>query len=85
VFYTYILKSEKDKKFYVGSTNNLRRRFREYNVGKVPAAKKRTPLKLVYYEFCIDKTDVRKRERYLKTSCWGKRYIKSRLKSYLTG
>jgi len=39
---------------------------------------------LVYYEACLDKNDAIKREKYLKTS-WGKRYIKNRLKNYLTG
>ncbi len=84
MFYVYILQSEKDMRFYVGSTNNLRRRLQEHNAGKVFSTKKRTPLKLIYYEACIDEADARKREKYLKTS-WGKRYIKSRLKSYLTG
>jgi putative endonuclease len=69
--------------FYVGSTNDLRRRFNEHNTGQSPSTKNRRPFKLVYYEACISDADARKREKYLKTA-WGKRYIKTRLKSYLS-
>ncbi|MBM3251400.1 MAG: GIY-YIG nuclease family protein [Candidatus Omnitrophica bacterium] len=84
MFYTYILQSEKDRKFYTGSTNNLERRIEEHNTGKVFSTRKRMPLTLIYYEACKNEVDARKREKYLKTS-WGKRYIKNRLKFYLTG
>ena len=83
-FYTYVLKSKKDGMFYTGSTNDLRRRIKEHQSGKMYATSKRTPLELVYYEACLNDHDARKREKYLKTT-WGKRYIKNRLKSYLTG
>jgi putative endonuclease len=84
MFYIYILQSDKDSYFYTGSTNNLRRRIEEHNSGKVLSTKKRLPLRLIYYEACVDESDARRREKYLKTA-WGKRYIKSRLKNYLTG
>ena len=83
-FYVYILQSESDKMFYVGYTNNLRRRIKEHNSGQVKSTKKRQPLKLVYWEGCLTQTDATKREKYLKTA-WGKRYIKNRIKNYLTG
>ena len=41
-------------------------------------------VKLIYYEACLNQQDAIKREGYLKTS-WGKRYIKNRVKQYLTG
>lgn len=82
--YTYILKSLKDGRLYTGSTNDLRRRLEEHKKGKVYSTQNRLPIELVYFEGCLNDHDARKREKYLKTS-WGKRYIKSRLKSYLTG
>jgi putative endonuclease len=82
--YVYILRSLKDRKFYVGLTDNLKRRFQEHNDGKVFSTKSRRPLKLVYYEACMSREDAKIREKYLKTA-WGKRYIKNRLKNYLTG
>jgi len=82
--YIYVLQSKKDKKFYVGWTNNLRKRFFEHSQGKVFSTKGRLPMKIVYYEACVNREDAKKREKYLKTA-WGKRYIKNRLQKYLTG
>ena len=83
-FYTYVLQSLKDLNFYVGYTNNLVKRIEEHNKGKVASTKNRVPLKLIYWEGCLNQQEARRREKYLKTS-WGKRFIKNRLKSYLTG
>ena len=80
--YVYTLLSEKDGYFYAGSTNDLKRRFEEHNTGGVNSTKNRIPLKLIYYEACINEEDARQRERYLKTGM-GKRYLKNRLKKYL--
>ncbi len=83
-FYTYVLRSVKDSKFYVGFTKDLLKRLDEHNKGKVESTKNRLPLKLVYWEGCLNQTDATNREKYLKTA-WGKRYIKNRIKNYLTG
>jgi len=31
MFYTYVLQSQKNSRYYIGSTNNLERRFKEHN------------------------------------------------------
>ena len=82
MYYVYILLSEKDGKFYTGSTNDLKRRINEHNSGRVNSTKDRLPMKLIYYEACIDEIDARARETYLKSGM-GKRYIRNRLKNYL--
>jgi putative endonuclease len=82
--YVYLLRSEKDKKFYTGWTNNIRKRLKEHNNGDVFSTKNRRPFQLIYCEICINRKDAKKREKYLKTA-WGKRYLKSRLRNYLTG
>ena len=82
--YIYVLQSLKDKQFYVGYSNNLKKRVKDHNEGKVYSTKFRRPLKLIYYEACLNQQDATKREKYLKTA-WEKRYIKNRLKNYLTG
>lgn len=84
MYYVYVLLSLKDKNFYVGYTDNLKRRLKEHQEGKVKSTKNRRPLRLVYFEVCLNQQDATHREKYLKTS-WGKRYIKNRLKNYLTG
>ena len=82
--YVYVLQSEKDGKFYTGFTRGLKKRIDEHNSGVSKATSQRMPLKLVYYEFCLNHKDAMKRERYLKTT-WGKRYIKNRIANYLEG
>ena len=83
-FYTYVLQSMKDLNLYVGYTNNLIKRIEDHNKGKVPSTKNRMPLKLIYWEGCLNQQDATGREKYLKTG-WGKRYIRNRIKNYLTG
>ena len=84
MYYTYVLQSERDGKFYAGFTQDLKLRFEQHNKGLVESTKDRRSLQLIYYQACIDKDDTRKREKYLKTYR-GKMFLKSRLKSYLTG
>lgn len=80
----YVLKSEKDKNWYIGCTENLKIRFEQHTNGVVPATRDRRLLELIYYEACRDLRDARRRELYLKTT-YGHRYLQSRLKSYFTG
>ena len=84
MYYTYVLQSRKDGKFYTGLTKDLKLRFEQHNKGLVDSTRERRPLKLIYYEACLDKDDAAKREKYLK-SYHGKMFVKRRLKSYLTG
>ena len=76
--YTYILKSGKDGKLYVGWTNDLKHRILEHNSGNVLATKDRRPLTLVYYEACQDKEKALQREKYFKTG-FGRKFLKSRI------
>ncbi len=80
--YVYVLLSQKDRKFYVGYTVDLRKRFSEHNSSKVTSTRRRIPFDLVYYEACRNKADALHRERYLKTA-YGKRFLKNRLKKEL--
>ena len=83
-YYTYVLKSLKDGKNYTGYTKNLKLRFEQHQKGKVKSTKDRLPLKLIYFEGCLNQQDATKREGYLKTH-YGKMFLKKRLKSYLIG
>jgi len=82
-YYTYVLLSDKDYQFYTGFTNNLEKRIEKHNSGKVESTKNRRPLKLVYVKACLSKDDAIHREKYLKTT-YGRRYIRNRLKNYLS-
>jgi hypothetical protein len=45
--------------------------------------KNRGPFLLIYYEACLNEQDAKGRERYLKSGM-GKRYLKNRLKRFLS-
>lgn len=82
-YYTYVLQSEKDGKWYTGFTTDLRKRFKQHNDGKNMSTKGRGPFKLIYYEACMNLEDAGQREIYLKSGT-GKKYIKMRLKRFLS-
>jgi putative endonuclease len=78
MFYTYVLKSRIDNKLYVGFCKDLKRRFKEHNLGRVESTKKRIPFDLVYYEACLLERKAIKREKYFKTG-FGRRFLKERI------
>jgi len=82
MFYVYVLQN-RNKRWYTGSTNDLRKRFNEHNANKNRSTKNKGPFKVIYYEACINEQDARSREIYLKSGM-GKRYLKNRLKRFLS-
>ncbi|MCF7907200.1 GIY-YIG nuclease family protein [Patescibacteria group bacterium] len=79
MYFVYVLKSEKDGKFYVGMTNNIERRVKEHNngVASTPSTKNRGPFKLIYFEKLENRIIAREREKYLKSGS-GREYIKNK-------
>ena len=49
---------------------------------RVKSTASRLPVRLVYYEACLQRDDATHREKYLKSS-YGKHFIKQRIKNYL--
>lgn len=64
--YLYILQSEKDKSFYVGVTNDVKRRLKEHNLGLSKYTKLKLPWKIVRVEKYNTASDAYKRERFIK-------------------
>lgn len=81
--YVYVLQSTKDGTWYTGCTQDLRKRLEQHNDGKAGYTKDRGPYALIYYEACRSVDDAFARERYLKSGM-GKRYLRNRLKRFLT-
>lgn len=79
-FYVYILYSLKDKGLYIGFTNNLKNRLVLHTKGQVIATKSRLPVKLIHYEYFINRDDAEAREKFLKSG-YGRRQFKEILKS----
>ncbi|OGG50980.1 hypothetical protein A2763_00025 [Candidatus Kaiserbacteria bacterium RIFCSPHIGHO2_01_FULL_54_36] len=82
-WYTYVLRSKRDGKWYTGSTGDLRKRFKQHTDGEVSSTKHRGKLELIYYEMCRNEGDARSRELFLKSGM-GKRYLQNRMKRFLS-
>ena len=67
MWYVYVLRSAKDGKLYVGSTNELKRRLSEHHNGFSESTRHRRPLVLEAYIAVKDEHLARDLERYLKT------------------
>ena len=76
--YVYIL-FLKDNSLYKGSTADLKRRIKEHEFGKVKSTKNKRPIKFIYYEAYLLKSDAERREKYLKTT-EGKYFLRQQLR-----
>ncbi|MCX6795932.1 MAG: GIY-YIG nuclease family protein [Candidatus Falkowbacteria bacterium] len=82
-YYVYILKSLKDKKLYIGYTENLGERIKKHNEGANESTRSRRPLQLIFAEAYINENDARKREKFFKTG-HGREELKRILKYTLS-
>jgi len=66
MFYVYILQSQKDKSYYTGTTEDLKRRIKEHNQHLAEYSKTKAPFELVW--FCVFKNNRKALdfEKYLK-------------------
>jgi putative endonuclease len=48
-YFVYILRSRKDKKRYIGFTEDLKERLRRHNAGGVKSTKNRRPVELIEF------------------------------------
>lgn len=77
--YVYVLKSSVDEELYIGSTNDLKRRFKEHNNKKSFSTSWRGPFELVYYESYKNLQDARDRERVLKLRGNSRKHLMNRI------
>lgn len=82
-YYVYVLYSLKDHKLYIGFTSNLRKRLQEHARGDVTSTKNRRFLKLIHYEYFINKEDAEAREVFLKSG-YGHKQLDQILKRTLS-
>lgn len=81
--YVYLLENKYDKSWYIGYTENLRKRVKDHHGGygcRTTAMK--SGWQLIYYETYINKLDAVGREKFLKGGS-GRVYLKKQLKNYL--
>ncbi len=67
MFWTYILKSLKDGKYYYGHASDLESRLMEHNKGRVKSTKSRRPFIIHYFENFDTKSEAAKRELFFKS------------------
>ena len=79
-YYVYIIQSDKDGRYYVGSTQDIKARVARHNQGRSTYTKNRGPWEVVYFEEYSRRADAVKREKSIKNR---KRrdYIKSLVKA----
>ena len=79
MFYTYAIKSQKNGRLYIGSTDNLKRRLTEHNRGIGGAyTRNNKPFDLVYYEAYNDYSLAKKAEKFYKSG-YGREILKGKL------
>jgi len=66
-FWVYILKSEKDGRFYIGQTNNIEERLLVHNRGKVISTRNRRPFSLLACNEYDTRSEAVKIEKYVKS------------------
>ena len=64
--FVYILQSERDKSFYVGSTEDVKKRFAEHNNGKAKYSNSKRPYVLKWFCAFPTKQKALVFEKYLK-------------------
>jgi putative endonuclease len=83
-YHLYILQSEPDGSYYVGTTHNLEDRIERHNQGRVKYTQPKRPWKLVYSEEHPDRSSAMKREYEIK-SHKRKTYIEDLIMKFKTG
>ena len=79
--YVYVLCSTTKKWIYIGCTDNLKIRYAQHERGEVTSTKSHRPLKLIYYESYLNKTDARAREHRLKNHSQTKELLLKQLEN----
>lgn len=80
IYYVYVIQSKTDSRLYVGLSKDISKRVKAHNSGQVFSTKGFRPWKLVYQEEICERTEARKREKFLKHGS-GKEFIKKILKN----
>lgn len=83
MYYVYLLENQGDKSWYIGATNNLKRRIKEHGEGKGGRTTKlKLDWKLIYFEGYLLHNDAFGREKFLKSGS-GRKYLHKQLSHYL--
>ncbi len=83
MYYVYLLECADDQSWYIGYTQDLKKRLQDHQNGH---GCRTTSIKnnwhLIYYESYLDKFDALGREKFLKGGS-GRKYLRKQLVNYL--
>ena len=80
-YFVYIIQSQLDYSFYVGSTGGLENRLKRHNQGRSAYTKTKRPYRLVFSEEFATKSEAVKRENAIKRRK-SRHYIETLIKSF---
>jgi putative endonuclease len=66
--FVYVLYSDRIGRRYIGHTNNIDRRFKEHNAGRVKSTRAGVPWRIVASKKYLSRSEARWAERSLKNS-----------------
>jgi putative endonuclease len=86
MYTVYVLENQNDQSWYIGQTDDLKRRIKQHNSGNGGRTTKikHGQWKLIYAEAYLDRRDVLGREKFLKGGS-GRKYLNKQLAHYLGG
>jgi len=67
MWHVYILQSQKNRKYYIGCSNNYKRRLEEHNKGQNLSTKFGYPWEIVHLELFKGQQEAFERERKIKS------------------
>ena len=77
----YVLSTQNRRDYlYKGSCRIFTKRLKDHKAGRVSKTKNRRPLELVYFEYCNNYTEARRRENFFKTGK-GREFIAEQIDS----
>ncbi|OGX05459.1 MAG: hypothetical protein A3G87_09620 [Omnitrophica bacterium RIFCSPLOWO2_12_FULL_50_11] len=68
MYYTYVLWTQAEERFYIGYTADLKRRLAEHRRNKVYTTQRYQQIQLIFYEAFLSQADAKRRENYFKSS-----------------
>ena len=80
-YFVYILRSTKNKRFFIGTTDDLYGCLERHNTGRNITTIDMFPFELIYYEAYIYFEDAKSREKYLRSNA-GQKFLKKNLSRY---
>jgi len=75
MYFVYIIQSEVDESYYIGSSENVKSRIWEHNFGRTGYTKNKRPWVLKYERSFVTKTEALVEEKRLKR-CKSRDYLK---------